>query len=66
MVHWLLPKPMTWANGLRSDFPKQIIEELNLKEGDKVSFLRKGSNLELHPVDREFEEWAEAYRELNI
>ena len=45
--------------------PKELIEELHLKTGDKVSIERKGSNLELRPVDPEFEEWAEAYRQLN-
>ncbi len=54
------------GNSLGVIFPKQIIEELHLKEGDKITFLKKGSNLELRPVDPEFEEWAEAYRELNI
>ncbi len=30
-----------------------------------MSIERKGSNLELRPVDPEFEEWAEAYRQIN-
>jgi len=33
-----------------------LIEELHLKTGDKVTIERKGSNLELRPVDPEFEE----------
>ncbi len=53
------------GNSLGIILPKQLIEELNLKTGDKVSIERKGSNLELRPVDPEFEEWAEAYRQLN-
>ena len=53
------------GNSLGVILPKQLIEELHLKTGDKVSIERKGSNLELRPVDPEFEEWAEAYRQLN-
>lgn len=53
------------GNSLGVILPKQLIEELHLKTGDKISIERKGSNLELRPVDPEFEEWAEAYGQLN-
>jgi antitoxin MazE len=53
------------GNSLGVILPKQLIEELHLKTGDKVRIERKGSNLELHPFDPEFEEWAEAYRQVN-
>tara|TARA_R100001143_G_C3356637_1_gene132793 strand:- start:86 stop:307 length:222 start_codon:yes stop_codon:yes gene_type:complete len=53
------------GNSLGVILPKQLIDELHLKTGDKISIERKGSNLELRPVDPEFEEWAEAYRQLN-
>ena len=53
------------GNSLGVILPKQLIEELHLKTGDKVSIERKGSNLELRPVDPDFEEWADAYRQLN-
>ena len=53
------------GNSLGVILPKQLIEELHLKTGDKISIERKGSNLELRPVDPEFEEWAEAYDQLN-
>jgi len=53
------------GNSLGVILPKQLIEELHLKTGDKVSIDRKGSNLEIRPVDPEFEEWADAYRQLN-
>lgn len=53
------------GNSLGVILPKQLIEELHLKTGDKISIERKGSSLELRPVDPEFEEWAEAYRQLN-
>lgn len=53
------------GNSLGVILPKQMIEELNLKTGDKLRIERKGSNLQLQPVDSEFEDWAEAYRQLN-
>ena len=45
--------------------PKQLIDEMHLKSGDAITIERKGANLELRQVDPEFEEWAEAYREIN-
>lgn len=53
------------GNSLGVILPKQVIDELHLKTGDKVSIERRGFNLELRPVDPEFEEWAEAYRQVN-
>ncbi len=53
------------GNSLGVILPKQIIDELHLKTGDKMSIRQKGTNLELSPIDPEFEEWAEAYREVN-
>jgi putative addiction module antidote len=53
------------GNSLGVILPKQLIDELHLKTGDKVSIERKGANLEIRPVDPEFEDWAEAYREVN-
>lgn len=53
------------GNSLGVILPKQLIDELHLKAGDKVSIERIGSTLELRPVDPEFEEWAEAYNQLN-
>jgi len=53
------------GNSLGVILPKQVIDELHLKTGDKVSIDRKGANLELRPIDPEFEEWAEAYRQIN-
>lgn len=53
------------GNSLGVILPKQLVDELHLKTGDKVSIERKGSNLEIRPVDPEFEDWAEAYREVN-
>jgi len=53
------------GNSLGVILPKQVIDELHLKTGDKVSIDRKGANLELRPIDPEFEEWAKAYRQIN-
>lgn len=53
------------GNSLGVILPKQLIEELHLKTGDKITIERKGPNLELRPVDPEFEEWAEAYSQVN-
>jgi putative addiction module antidote len=53
------------GNSLGVTLPKQLIDELHLKRGDKLTIEKKGSNLELTPMDPEFEEWAEAYRQAN-
>ncbi|MDZ7720197.1 MAG: hypothetical protein U5K72_15385 [Balneolaceae bacterium] len=53
------------GNSLGITLTKQLIDELHLKNGDTLTIKKKGSNLELIPVDREFNEWAEAYREAN-
>jgi putative addiction module antidote len=53
------------GNSLGIILPKQIIDELHLKEGDKLSIDQVGSRLELRVADPEFEQWAEAYRQLN-
>lgn len=45
--------------------PEQLIEELHLKTGDTVSIKRKGSSLEIRPIDPDSKECAEAYRQLN-
>ncbi|WP_340106067.1 AbrB/MazE/SpoVT family DNA-binding domain-containing protein [Rhodohalobacter sp. 8-1] len=53
------------GNSLGVILPKQLVDELHLKTGDKVTIERKGSNLEIRPIDPEFENWAEAYNEIN-
>lgn len=53
------------GNSLGITLPKQLIDELHLKDGDKLTIERNGTNFELKPIDPEFEDWAEAYRELN-
>lgn len=53
------------GNSLGVILPKQLIDELHLKNGDKLSIERSEGDLKLSPVDSEFEEWAEAYREVN-
>lgn len=54
------------GNSLGVILPKQLIEDLHLKSGDKVTIEREGSSLQLRPVDPEFEDWAEAYRQVNL
>jgi putative addiction module antidote len=53
------------GNSMGVILPKQLIEELHLKKGDKLSITLKGKSVELSPVDPEFEDWAEAYRHVN-
>jgi putative addiction module antidote len=53
------------GNSMGVILPKQLIEELHLKKGDKLNITLKGKSVELSPVDSEFEECAEAYRQVN-
>lgn len=53
------------GNSLGVTLPKQLIEDLHLKKGDKLTIETQGSGLKLSPMDPEFEEWAKAYREAN-
>ncbi|MEX0724141.1 MAG: AbrB/MazE/SpoVT family DNA-binding domain-containing protein [Gracilimonas sp.] len=53
------------GNSLGVILPKQLIDELHLKNGDKLSIERSDGDLKFRPVDPDFEEWAEAYREIN-
>lgn len=53
------------GNSLGVTIPKQIIDELHVKEGDTMEIKTEGDALRLEPSDKEFEEWAEAYREAN-
>jgi putative addiction module antidote len=46
--------------------PKEVMEELHLKEGDELTIEKKGTLLELRSEDPEFSEWAEAYRSANL
>jgi putative addiction module antidote len=54
------------GNSLGVTLPKQLIDDLHLKDGDTLTIEKKGGNVELKPIDPEFEEWAEAYRQANI
>ena len=64
-MHTMETKIRKIGNSLGVTLPKQIIDDLHLKSGDKVTIERRGTNLELKPMDPEFEEWAEAYRQAN-
>ncbi|MEQ9090965.1 MAG: AbrB/MazE/SpoVT family DNA-binding domain-containing protein [Balneola sp.] len=54
------------GNSLGLTLPKNVVEELHLKDGDTLSIETKDGILNLKPVNVEFEEWAEAYRQANI
>jgi putative addiction module antidote len=54
------------GNSLGLTLPKQLIDDLHLKNGDTLTIEKKGANVELKPMNPEFEEWAEAYRQANI
>lgn len=54
------------GNSLGVTLPKQLIDELHLKTGDKLAIEKVGPNIELKPIDSDFEEWAEAYRQANV
>ncbi|MDZ7771727.1 MAG: AbrB/MazE/SpoVT family DNA-binding domain-containing protein [Balneolaceae bacterium] len=53
------------GNSLGVTLPKQLIDELHLKEGDTLTIETQDGNVKLTPMDPEFEQWAEAYREAN-
>lgn len=54
------------GNSLGIILPKQLIDDLHLKSGDKLNIEQSESGIELRAVNKEFEEWAEAYRQANI
>ncbi len=54
------------GNSLGVTLPKNVVEELHLKDGDTLSIKTEEGSLKLDPVDTEFEEWAEAYRSANM
>lgn len=53
------------GNSLGITLPKRVIDDLHLKVGDKLEIITDNSVLRLKQVDSDFEDWAEAYRELN-
>lgn len=53
------------GNSLGVILPKQVIEELHLKKGDKLTIESNNGDLHLKPVSSDFEDWAEAYRMAN-
>ncbi|WP_234567856.1 AbrB/MazE/SpoVT family DNA-binding domain-containing protein [Rhodohalobacter sp. 614A] len=54
------------GNSLGVTLPKQLIEELHLKNGDTLTIEKQEGNIKLKPIDPEFEQWAEAYRQANV
>lgn len=45
--------------------PKDLLDELNIKEGDRITIKKAESHLELFIEDSEFAQWAESYRNAN-
>jgi putative addiction module antidote len=54
------------GNSLGVILPKQLIDNLNLKNGDTLSINQNGNMIEIKPVDVEFEKWLDSYNELNL
>ena len=54
------------GNSLGVLLPKQLIEELHLKDGDKLSIEKTGKGIELSAQDPEFEKWVEGFNQLNM
>jgi len=45
--------------------PKDIMDDLHLKEGDEITIKKTESHLELFAEDSGFSDWAESYRNAN-
>jgi len=54
------------GNSLGVTLPKQLIDELHLKQGDTLTVETQDGSLKLKPRNPDFEKWAEAYRQANI
>lgn len=54
------------GNSLGVIIPKKLIDDLHLKNGDKLNLSRDGNIIQLSISDNDFEEWAEAYRQANM
>lgn len=50
------------GNSLGVTFPKELLEELNVAEGDELYLLRTEAGFELTPYDPEFATEIAAYR----
>ncbi|MEL6353409.1 MAG: AbrB/MazE/SpoVT family DNA-binding domain-containing protein [Cyanobacteria bacterium J06627_28] len=50
------------GNSLGVTFPKELMTELNVKEGDELHLLRTEQGFELTPYNPEFAAEMEAYR----
>ncbi len=49
------------GSSLGAIFPKELLEEMNLKEGDELTILRKGADYALTPRDPGEEKVLEAF-----
>lgn len=50
------------GNSLGATFPKELLEELNIKEGDELYLVKTEKGFELTPYDPNFAAEMEAYR----
>ena len=50
------------GNGYGVLLPKQLIEELRLREGDVLTLSQTSAGIELSPFDAKFSEQVEAFR----
>ena len=50
------------GNSLGATFPKELLDELNVQEGDELYLIRTEQGFELTPYDPEFAAEMEAYR----
>lgn len=53
------------GNSIGLILPKNVIENLNLKEGDVLEILEGEKSIKLFPQNPEFALWAEAYNKAN-
>ncbi|MEM9948326.1 MAG: AbrB/MazE/SpoVT family DNA-binding domain-containing protein [Cyanobacteria bacterium P01_D01_bin.36] len=50
------------GNSLGVTFPKELLEEMNVKEGDELYLVKTEKGFELTPYDPDFAAEMEAYR----
>ena len=53
------------GNSIGLILPKNVVEKLNLKEGDVLEVLGENESIKLLPQNPEFALWAEAYNKAN-
>lgn len=54
------------GNSVGVILPKRLLDDLNLKVGDKLNIESKDNIIRINPADEDFESWAKSYREANM